>query len=336
VIMAEVEQTRRRSGWSTGRILGALGVSRATYYRQRRALKTRREPGSRPVAVHAVTPEERAAVVAFKLRHPELRHRALAWTMIDEDQAYLSPSSVYRILSEEGLLDPWERKKRGAGKKPSRPGRPNELWQTDLRYVKVEARTYYLLVFLDVFSRFIPYWELLRSMDGETVSLAALTALETLAEEDRARVTIQSDNGSAFISGDFARVLRENGVGHTRIHPHTPEQNGFVERALRTLGEPLHEDELASHQQADAAMDEIVQWYNHDRLHSGIGYVTPAAMHFGEADRIQKERRTKLAAARHRRKEENLKLRQRSLALAAHPESRSPQATANPRLSQSV
>ncbi len=211
-----------------------------------------------------------------------------------------------------------------------------ELRQTDLRYVKVEGRTYYLLVFLDVFSRFIPYWELLRSMDRETVSLAALTALETLAEEDRARVTIQSNTGSAFISGDFARVLRENGVGHTRIHPQTPEQNEFVERALRTHGEPLHEDELSSRQQAEAAMHEIVRWYNHDRLHSGIGYVTPAAMHFGEAERIHQERRTQLAAARHRRKEDNLKLRQLSLALAALAETRSPQTTANPRSSQSV
>jgi len=336
VIVAEVEQTRQRSGWPTGRTLAALGVSRATYYRQRRALEEDRSTVPRPVAVHRITPEERAAVVAFKQKRPELRHRPLAWTMIDEDVAYLSPSSVYRILSEEGLLQPWERGQRGTGKKPHRPSRPNELWQTDLRYVKVAGRRYFLLVFVDVFSRFVPYWELLRSMDGETVSLAALTALETLAEEDRKGVTIQSDNGSAFVSADFARVLRENGVGHARIHPYTPEQNAFVERVLRTLGEPWYEDELASFAQAEGAMDEIVAWYNHHRLHSGIGYVTPVAMHLGDADRILEERRAKLAQARHRRKEENLNLRQRSLALAAHPEAWNPQTTLTPKVSQSV
>lgn len=336
MISAEVEQTRERSGWTTKRTLQALGVSRATFYRQRRALEENQEPPARPVAVHAVTPEERAAVVAFKLQHPELRHRPLTWTMIDEDVAYVSASSVYRILSEEGLLQPWERKKRGMGKKPPRPRGPNQLWQTDLRYVKVQDWTYYLLVFLDVFSRFVPYWELLRWMDGETVSLAALSAVETLPEAERRKVTIQSDNGSAFVSADFARVLRENGVGHTRIHPHTPEQNAFVERVIRTLGEPLHEDELASFHQAEEAIGEIIEWYNHRRLHSSIGYVTPAAMHFGEADRIQQERRAKLAQARHRRKEENLKLRQRSLALSARSENRIPQTTANTRLSQSA
>lgn len=338
MIVAEVEQTRKRSGWTTQRTLRALGVSRPTFYRQRQALQGDGAGAapSKPVAVHAVTPEEWAAVVAFKLQHPELRHRPLAWTMIDEDVAYMSASSVYRILSEEGLLQPWERGKRGTGKQPPRPSRPNELWQTDLRYVKVMDRTYYLLVFLDVFSRYVPYWELLRWMDGETVSLAALTALETLPEEERAKVTIQSDNGSAFVSADFARVLRENGVGHTRIHPHTPEQNAFVERVLRTLKDPLHEDELASFHQAEEATGEIVDWYNNVRLHSGIGYLTPAAMHFGDADRIQQERRAKLAAARHRRKEENLKLRQRSIALLPRSEDRIPQTTANTRLSQSV
>lgn len=127
-IVVEVEQTRRRSGWTTRRTLKALGVSRAPYYRQRQAREEDRSPVPDPVAVHRITPEERAAVVAFKLAHPELRHRSLAWTMIDEDVAYLSPSSVYRILSEEELLDPWERGKRGTGKKPHRPSRPNELW----------------------------------------------------------------------------------------------------------------------------------------------------------------------------------------------------------------
>ena len=130
--------------------------------------------------------------------------------------------------------------------------------------------------------------------------------------------------------------LMPHGVGHARIHPHTPEQNAFVERGLRTLGEPWYEEEFACFQQAEAAMGEIVEWYNDHRLHSGIGYVTPAAMHFGEADRIQEERRVKLALARQRRKEENLKLRQRSLALAAQPETWNQQTTLTPQMSQSV
>jgi hypothetical protein len=177
-------------------------------------------------------------------------------------------------------------------------------------------------------------WTTSRTLKALGVPRATYYRQRGALEEDRG--TIQSDNGSAFVSADFARVLKENGVGHARIHPHTPEQNAFVERVLRTLGEPWYEEEFASFQQAEGAMAEIVEWYNHHRLHSGIGYVTPAAMHFGEAERIHEERRAKLAQARHRRKEENLKLRQRSLALAAHPETWGPQTTLTPEMSQSV
>jgi len=118
-------------------------------------------------------------------------------------------------------------------------------------------------------------------------------------------------------------------VGHVRIHPHTPEQNGFVERVIRTIGEPLHEDELDTFTQAERALDEIIDWYNNRRLHSGIDYLTPASVHDGTADRILAERHAKLAAARHRRREENLSIRQRTLSLSMTGDIPSPQLTAN-------
>ena len=336
MIEAEVERTRRRSGWSIRQTLQALGVSPATYYRNRGGARAATTGGCRPRPVHAATPEERAAVVAFKRKHPELRHRALAWTMVDEDVAYLSPSTVYRILKEAGLVSAWELKERGKGKVPTRPALPNRLWQTEIRYVKVIGATYYLLVFVDIVSRWIPHWELLRWMDGATVSLATLAALETLPEAERPLVQVQSDNGSAFVSGDFAQVLRENGVGHVRIHPGTPEQNGHVERTIRTLGEPLHETELAGFEEARSALAEIIDWYNNERLHSAIGYLTPASVHRGEGPRSLAARQAKLSTARHRRKEENLKLRQRTLALPSPREVPAPQLIANCPVSHSV
>ena len=138
------------------------------------------------------------------------------------------------------------------------------------------------------------------------------------------------------MSHDFARVLRENGVGHVRIHPHTPEQNGFVERVIRTIGEGLHEDELDTFAQAEQALDEIIDWYNHRRLHSGIDYLTPASVHDGTADPILAERSVELDAARHRRREENLKIRQRSLPLPTNGKIPSPEKTANQPVSQFV
>lgn len=315
MIEQEVQITRERSGWSAARTLQVLGVRRSTYYRKIRPLPEG-SPPRRKVALDAVLPAEREAVIAFARTHRWLRHRALAWKMIDEDVVCLAPSTVYRILSEEGLIDPWSRPvTRHRGQLPPRPVRINEQWQVDLRYVRVERKNYYLLAFLDVFSRFVVHHELLRSMDGLSVSLAAQAALERLSEDERSAVRIQSDNGSAFVSGEFARTLASNHVGHHRIHPHTPEQNAFIERFMRTIGEALPEEELDSFEHARQVIGELIRWYNTERMHSGIGYVTPQAMHFGRADTIHQARREKLHTARHNRRAANLGRRQLSLSL---------------------
>ena len=331
MIAAEVEIAKERSGWPVRRTLLALGIAPATYYRQQgRTAGGRR---ARPVVVAEALPEERAAVEAFARRHPELRHRALAWTMVDQDVACLSPSTVYRILRRGGLVPEWAPPQRRRSKPLPRPSRPNAQWQTDLRYVKVGELTYYLLVFLDIYSRCIVHHELLRRMDGRTVALAAQAALEQLPERARMGICIQSDNGSAFVSGEFARVLAVHGVGHHRIWPHTPEQNAFVERVIRTVGEPLHEEELASFAEAQHAIAEIITWYNHDRLHSALGYLTPVTVHAGLASHVQEQRRQKLAAARAHRRAVNLGRRQLPLPLNVTPTSQKGPSTVNTALS---
>ena len=100
--------------------------------------------------------------------------------MVDEDIAYLSPSTVYRILREEKLVCPWRRRAKRRREEEEKAQRPNAIWATDLKYVSVGARNYYLICFLDEYSRYIVHHELLPRMDGHTVSLAAQAALEKL------------------------------------------------------------------------------------------------------------------------------------------------------------
>ena len=96
-----VAQTKRRSGWSARRTLGQLGVSPASYYRWRKqaqGAKTLSAEPMRPVQAYEATDEEKRTVRAYALKHPGIRHRELAWRMVDEEIACLSMSSVYRIL----------------------------------------------------------------------------------------------------------------------------------------------------------------------------------------------------------------------------------------------
>lgn len=86
--------------------------------------------------------------------------RELAYAMIDEDFAYLLPSSVYRILKKHDLITAWKRVQ-WAPPKQQRATRPDERWQTDLMYVKVKNRFFYLIIFIDEFSRYITHHALL-------------------------------------------------------------------------------------------------------------------------------------------------------------------------------
>ncbi len=105
-VIAEVEQARTRSAMPIRQSLKILGVPYGSYYRWKRDEAWKREttPPIHPVQVFEALPEEKAAVKDYALSHADIRHRELAWRMIDEDVAYLSPSTVYRILLEENLM----------------------------------------------------------------------------------------------------------------------------------------------------------------------------------------------------------------------------------------
>jgi putative transposase len=326
-VEAVVEQVKERSGWSARRTLHALGVTPSSYYRWRRAAASLRAlsglSGSPPrsVTLYEALPEERAAVRAYALAHPEVRHRELAWRMVDDDVVCLSPSTVYRILREERLVCPWRRRTKRQREAAEKSSRPNQRWASDLMHLRIGVRWYYVVSFLDEYSRYLVHHELLPSMDGNSVSLAAQKAIETLPRDVSgrpiARPEIRTDNGSGYMSREFREVLSEHELAHQRIKPHCPEENGVMERAYRTLREALDGHELCDFAEAQRVLGRVVCWYNNERLHRALGYLPPADYYRGDPQAMHEARRRKLAAARHQRKEANLRLRQRTLPLGA-------------------
>lgn len=320
----EVELTRRRSGWPAKRTLAALGIPRRTYYRW-----LKEEAWARALPVDPVKPvqpyealaEEKEAVLEYARRHPELRHRELAWRMVDEDVACLSASTVYRILKEANLVCPWRRRKKRSRGADEKPQRVNERWVTDLMQVQVGEGTYFVISFMDEYSRYIVHHEVLMGIDGITLSLSAQKAIETLPRGvdgmPVARPVIQSDNGSGYISREYLQVLKEHGLGHHRITPHCPEENGVIERSMRTLREALEGEELPNLVEAQRKLARVVRWYNEERLHSALGYLPPVTYYRGDPSARYAERRRKLVEARHRRRERNLGLEQGTLPFEA-------------------
>jgi putative transposase len=323
-VHATVEQTRERSEWPAKKTLAAFGIARRTYYRWLKEEKWAQQLPAvpvKPVQPYEALPEEKQAVLIYARKHPELRHREMAWRMVDEDVVCLSASTVYRILKEANLVCPWRRRSKRRREQDEKATRPNEIWATDLMYVQVAGVTYFFVSFLDEYSRYVVHHELLLGMEGVTVGLAAQKAIDTLAKGQDGlpveRPVIRSDNGRGYVSKEFKVVLKENGLDQQRIKPHCPEENGVIERSNRTIREQLDGEEMENLVQAQGVLSRIIRKYNEARLHSALGYLRPVDYYRGDPKAKQEARRVKLAQARHRRRERNLELQQGTLPYTA-------------------
>jgi putative transposase len=271
------------------------------------------------VPLYEALPEEKKAVIDYARKHTHLRHREMAWKMVDEDVAYLSPSTVYRTLKAMKLVCPWQRRLKRIKAESERATAPDQRWSTDLMYLQVGGQTYYFVAFLDEYSRAIVHHEILLGMDSISVSNASQKAIEQLPKNEdgtpKAKPVIRSDNGSCYVSQEFRLVLKENGLTHHRITPHCPEENGLIERANRTLRESLECEPLENLLEARKVINQHVNRYNRERLHSAIGYLPPWEYDRGDPAKRHEQRRVKLQQARHARRERNLNLRQPTLPL---------------------
>ena len=161
-------------------------------------------------------------------------------------------------------------------------------------------------------------------MDGHSISTAAQRAIETLPREGDGTLAktpiIRSDNGSGYVSGEFAGLLSHHGLTHHRIRPHCPEENGVQERFNRTLREGIEEHDLEGRYDSMKVLSNVIEHYNEVRLHSSLGFQTPETWYRGNPTAVERGRRLKLSQARHRRKQINLGIRQRTLPFS-NPES---------------
>lgn len=301
-LLVLVRVTQARTGWTVRRILKRLGLTKARYRDWRKRAGRDALADRPPIAAwrDGILAEEKEAVKRYALAHPKDGYRRLAWQMVDADVAYLSPSSVYRILDEADLLYRWKRSQ-SSGTKPAQPTRPHERWHTDLMYLRIQDTWYFLVTVLDAYSRYVVHWELLTTMRAADVQLVVQQALE----QTGATPDVVTDNGSQFTAAEFKDLVRRFAFKHIRIRWYHPESNGLVERFHRSTREALGDEALQNLAQARILIAEWVREYNEVRLHAGLGYLTPAEFYRGDPAARITERQTKLAAGRERRRRIN-------------------------------
>ena len=244
---------------------------------------------------------EKQAILDYHDQHPLEGYRRLTFMMLDDDIVAVSPSSTYRVLKNAGRLDRKIIAPSKKGKGFMQPTKIHQEWHVDVSYINVGGTFYFLISVLDGFSRYIVHWELRQTMREIDVELVIAKATE---RNPTVKPKIISDNGPQFIAKDFKEFVRQYGLTHVRTSPYYPQSNGKLERwhgSLKT--ECIRPTCPATKDEADKRIQNYVHYYNNVRLHSAIGYITPANCLAGLSHVIGQERDRKLEAARKLRKE---------------------------------
>ncbi len=279
----------------------ALGVARASFYRQ--PVFGPMPLQIRPTPARALSAEERETVrdVLHSTRFQDCAPAAIQATLLDQGQYLCSTRTMYRVLNEDGA----SRERRDqlthpAYQKPELLATtPNQLWSWDITKLRgpVKWTYFYLYVILDVFSRYVVGWMI---APREAAVLATKLIEETcdkhLIQPDQ--LTIHADRGSSMRSKPVAFLLADLSITKTHSRPYTSNDNPYSESQFRTMKyRPEFPDRFGCLQDTHAFCQRFFPWYNDDHRHSGIGMLTPAMVHFGQAPAIWEKRQTVLDAA---------------------------------------
>jgi transposase InsO family protein len=221
--------------------------------------------------------------------------------MLDDDVVAVSPTSVYRVLKNAGRLDRhrWAPSKKGTGF--VQPDGPHRHWHLDISYLNLAGTFYFLIGVLDGFSRCIVHWEIRETMKEFDTEVVVQRALEKYPGEHPRIIT---DNGPQFVARDFKEFIRLMGLTHVRTSPYYPQSNGKLERWHGSIKrECIRPACPGSLDEALRLVSSYVDDYNHVRLHSALGYITPSDKLNGLEQVIFAERDRKLEEARQRRQQ---------------------------------
>lgn len=289
---------------SATRLIIWIGVSRSKFYEWRRRYGKINEHNCWIPRDFWVDQWEKEAIVKFYLEHQREGYRRLTFMMLDRDIVAVSPSTVYRVLRDAGVLATRSTKKSFKGTGFVQPLQVHQEWHVDIAYLNIMGTFYYLCSILDGFSRFIVHWEIRESMKEKDVEIVVQRAVEQFPD---ARPKIISDNGPQFVAKDFKEFIRVSGMTHVRTSPYYPQSNGKIERWHKSLKkECIRPKTPLSLEEAQRVVERFVGYYNNERLHSALGYIAPWDKLEGREKIIFSNRDRKLEEARKKRKARRL------------------------------
>jgi len=280
----------------------ALGVPRASFYRWRQGPQPAADARHRR-SPRALSAAERQQVkeTLYSERFVDQAPREVYAALLDEGEYLCSVRTMYRLLDEDQAVQ--ERRDQLRHPHYQKPEllatAANQVWSWDITKLLGPQKWtyYYLYVILDVFSRYVVGWMLARR---ESSDLARRLIRESLDKQNVSedQLTLHSDRGPSMTSHGVAELLAALGVTKSHSRPHVSNDNPFSESQFKTLKyRPDFPDRFASYDQALDVCREFFAWYNDEHYHSGIGLLTPATLHYGQAPQVVASRAEALRAA---------------------------------------
>ena len=260
---------------------------------------------------HALTAEERAQILAAaaddSLAH--LRHRKLTHHLSREGRVFCSESSTLRILREAGKVPAYERRRRPVRPRPQMDAsEPNRAWRYDGTRFPTRAGDYHLVPVIDACSRKITGRHFGPEFTSASVQAAwdkALANEGLLAENVERLPAAGSDRGTQMTSFSTRSFFADLGIEQSFSRPRTPTDNATAESWMATLKcERLYDADTAemTPDEVETMVDRFIDYYNNERLHQSLGFVTPAERHEGRHTTIIEARRAGMRQARERRR----------------------------------
>lgn len=151
---------------------------------------------------------------------------------------------------------------------------PGQAWVADITYIAVPDGFAYLSCILDVYLRKIVGWSMSRRIDSKLTLAALRQALATRKPEPG--WIHHSDRGSQYLSDDYVRLVTGAGGRISCSDKGCPEDNAFMESFFKTLkAEEVWLEDYESLDHADESVCRFIDYYNSERMHSSLGYVSP-------------------------------------------------------------
>ena len=257
------------------------GISRASYYRRWLAEK----PNEEEMGVR-----DRLQQLALKYRRRGYRYIT---KLLKREGWLINHKRTLRLMREDNLLSlrrrKWVHTTESDHDRPVYPNLarllqvqgPDQLWVADITYIRLRSEFVYVAIVLDVYSRRVVGWTIGRNLDSGLTERALEKAIQN--RQPKAGLVHHSDRGWQYACNDYVARLNRYGIEISMSRSGNPYDNAYAESFMKTLKtEEVDGRRYHSLEQATDSIETFIEiFYNQQRLHSKLGYLSPAEFEAG-------------------------------------------------------